>query len=146
MAIDSTLAVRSGLIALMKANALLVALVPKASMFSQWTTAVPAYPFIRSGPPAGIPIRASCLDGQELNLAMHAFSIGVTTGGTLILPPEDHAGQIGAAIAKALDGKVITLSTGKARVLWTGNQLLQDPEESQVFHAVVNIRVRAITG
>jgi hypothetical protein len=142
---DNTIAVRSAMLALMKADAPLVALVPKASIFSQWTTAVPAYPFIRSGPPSGTPLAASCVDGQTIIVAMHAFSAGITTGGKLILPAEDHAGQIGAAIAAALDRKSVAVPGGRATIRWTGNQLLQDPEETQVYHAVVNLRVRCIT-
>lgn len=146
MAIDSTLSVRSGMLAILKADAPMVALVPKASMFTQWTEAVPAYPFIRSGPPAGIPIRGACLDGQEITVALHGFSNGVrNASGQIILPAEDQAGQIGAAMAKALDRKVIVLPTGRAGIRWTGGQLLQDPEETQVFHTVQNFRVRAIT-
>jgi len=143
---DSSLAVRNAMLALAKADAALVALVPKASIYTQWTAAVPPYPFIRSGPPSGVPIRGSCLDGLDITLAWHAFSNGVrNTAGTITLPAEDHAGQIGAALAKALDGKVAVIPGGKVKIRWTGSQLLQDPEESQVFHSIQSFRARAIT-
>lgn len=146
MANDSTLAVRSGLIKLMKANTALVALVPKASIFSQWTAAAPAYPFIRCGSPIGVPIRASCLDGLDITLAVHGFASGVKNGsGTITLPAEDHAGQIGAAIAVALDGKSFAIGSGLGKVRWTGSQLMIDPEETQVFHTIQNFRVRCMT-
>lgn len=145
MAIDSTIPVRNAMLAVMKANVPLVALVPKASIYSQWTVAVPAYPFIRSGPPSGVARRGSCLDGLDIVVAMHAFSVGRYTGKKLVEDAESHAARIGAAIAKALDGKVVTIAGGKARIRWTGPQLLQDPEEASAFHSIQNFRVRAIT-
>lgn len=146
MANDSILAVRSGLLKLMKANAALVALVPKASIFSQWTKAVPAYPFIRCGSPIGIPLRASCLDGAEVTLAVHGFSSGIKdSSASITLPAEDHAGQIGAAIAKALDRQNFAISGGEAKVRWTGSQLMIDPEETEIFHTVQNFRVKCMT-
>lgn len=145
MAIDSTPQIRVALVALMKADTALIALVPKASIYSQWTPAVPAFPFIRSGSPAAAPMRGSCLDGSDITVAMHAFSTGRKSGTTIVEPAEDHAARIGAAIAAALDGKVVTIAGGKARVRWTGSQLMQDPEESSAFHSVQSFRIRAIT-
>jgi hypothetical protein len=145
MAIDSALPVRSGMLKLMKASAPLVALVPAASMFTQWTTATPPYPFIRSGPPSDVPIRGACLDGQEIEVAIHAFSTGRKVGGVITLPAEDEAGQSRAAIARALDRKSFAVPNGTATVKYLGGQLLQDPEESQAFHAIANFRVRVMS-
>ena len=146
MAIDSTVAIRKGMLALAKANPALSMLVPAARIYPQATPAMPTFPFIRSGAPSSIPVRATCVDGGEWTVAMHGFSKGREQSGALVETAEDHAGRIGAALAAALDRQVIELANGRATILWTGSQLLMDPDEPGCFHTVQNYRVRAITG
>jgi len=141
MAIDSTLAVRNAALKLLKADAGVTALVPKARIFTQWTPAVPPYPFIRMGPPSGVPMRASCLDGLEVTLAIHGFANEIQPS----ISADNHAGQIGAAIAGALDRKVAVIPGGKARFQWTGPRLVQDPHESKIFHTIQSFRIRCVT-
>jgi hypothetical protein len=130
----------------MKANPALTAIVPAASIYPQTTTAVPPYPFIRCGSPIGVPIIGSCVDGMIVTLAVHGFSTGRYVDQQLIETAEDHASRIGAAIAASLDKAAFDIPGGKAKVRWTGPQLLQDPEEANAFHTVQNFQVRCITG
>lgn len=146
MAIDSTLAIRRGMLTLAKHDDALTDLVPAASIYPQVTPAKPGFPFIRYGAPSSTPIRASCTDGGEWTVAMHAFGKGRYENDTLIETAEDHTSRIGAVLARALDRHAIDLDQGRATIRWTGSQLLMDPNEPDCFHAIVNFRVRAITG
>jgi hypothetical protein len=129
MAIDSTIAIRRGILILAKGNAALTAIVPAGEIYPQTVKAAHGWPFIRSGAPSAIPVRAACVDGGEWTVAMHGFAKDRMNGDQVVETAEDYAGRIGSALAAALDGKVITLPNGRARILWTGSQLLMDPEE-----------------
>jgi hypothetical protein len=147
MAIDSTIAIRRGILIIAKANTTLVAIVPKKDIYPQTVAADHGWPFIRSGSPSVVPVRAACVDGGEWIVAMHGFAKDrKSAAGAVLETAEDFAGRIGAALAAALDGQVITLTNGRARITWTGGQLLMDPEEPGAFHTVQNFVVRAITG
>lgn len=146
MAIDSTIAIRRGMLALAKADSPLLAIVPAVRIYPQTTPATPTFPFIRSGAPSAVPVRATCVDGGEWNVAMHGFAKDRKAGATVVETAEDYAGRIGSALAAALDGRVIALTNGRATIRWTGSQLLMDPDEPGAFHTVQNFVVRAITG
>lgn len=146
MANDLTLPIRRASLAELKADTALLALVPAASMYPQTVSASPAWPFVKMGSPSGQPIRAACVDGNEGIFAVHGFAKPRTNGsGQVVETAEDHAARIGAAIASALDRKVLTLDGGqRARLLWTNSQLLMDGGEADAFHAVVNFAVRVL--
>jgi hypothetical protein len=145
MAIDSTIAIRRGTLTIAKADAGLTAIIPAARIYPQTTPGKPKFPFVRSGAPSSVPLRASCVDGGEWTFAMHGFAKDRLVASQVVETAEDYAGRIGSALAAALDGKVITLPNGRARILWTGSQLLTDPEEPGCFHTVQNFKVRALT-
>lgn len=145
MAIDSTIAIRRGVLALMKADAPLTAIVPAARVYPQTTPADAVFPFIRMGAPLALPLRASCLDGSDSTFAVHGFTKDRMSGTKRVETAEDYAGRLGSAIADSLDGRVITLTNGTARIQWTGSQLLMDPAEPGCFHTLQNFRVRAYT-
>lgn len=147
MANDSTLPVRRAVLVALKNDAPLLAIVPKAQIHPQTVPPTPTWPFIRHGAPSGIPITASCVDGQEITFALHGFAKPRLNGsGQVVETAEDHAARIGAAMAKALDGKLLPLDTGhKARIRWTGSQLLQDGAEADAFHTIQNFRARIIS-
>lgn len=146
MATDQTLPVRRAVLTAMKADDALTAMVPEGSIHPQAPLGALSWPFIKWGAPAGIPIKASCVDGNEIIVAVHGFAKRRENGsGQVIETAEDHAARIGSGIAAALDGKSLALSAGgHARVRWTGSQLLQDGDESDAFHSVQNFRVRVI--
>lgn len=145
MAIDSTIQIRRGMLMLAKADATLTAIVPAASIYPQTVPVARTFPFIRSGAPLSVPLRASCLDGGEWTVAMHVFAKDRMQVAKRVETAEDYAGRASAALARALDTRKIELPTGLARIVWTGSQLLMDPDEPACFHGVVNFRVRALT-
>ncbi|MET3710411.1 hypothetical protein ABIC65_001091 [Sphingomonas trueperi] len=145
MAIDSTLPARRAIMAAMKSDAALTAIVPAAQQYPM-TATNPVWPFTLYGSPTPVPIRATCLDGSEITVAIHGFAKPRYVGGAMVETAEDHAGRIGAAIARALDGQNLEIPQGRAKVRWTGSQLLVDGAEADAFHCVVNLRVRCVTG
>jgi hypothetical protein len=146
LANDLTLAIRRAALAELKGNAALIALVPAASIYPQTTPPNVGWPFVKMGSPSGLPIRAACVDGNEGIFAVHGFAKPRLNGsGQVVETAEDHTARIGAAIADALDRKALALTGGyRARLLWTGSQLLQDGAEADAYHTVQNFGVRVI--
>lgn len=142
MANDTTLPVRRAILTLLKADADLTALVDADSIYPQFA-GKPEWPFVLYGAPAAVPVRAACVDGAEITVAVHGFANARLDGPVKVETAEDHASRIGAAIARALDGKRPDLAPGYASVRWTGSQLLTDGDDA--FHTVQNFRVRCIT-
>ncbi|TZG25581.1 DUF3168 domain-containing protein [Sphingomonas montanisoli] len=141
MASDRTLGIRRAILIAVKAAGPVTAIVPSARIFPQQQPANAPFPFIRLGAPSAIPVRAACVDGGEVTIAVHAFANGGPS-----ITAEDQAHAIGATLASALDGRSLDLGGGAAgKFRWTGSQLLQDPEEVSAFHAVVNFRVRHLS-
>jgi hypothetical protein len=146
MAIDSTLPVRRAILTHIGSVAAVTAIVPKSRHYPMVVPANVTWPFVRYGSPTPVPLRASCLDGTEIVVAVHGFAKArMNASGAMIETAEDHAGRLGAALAAALDGIRLDLPRGHAKVRWTGSQLLVDGAEADAFHCVVNLGVRCIT-
>lgn len=138
MANDTTLDARRAIITAMRATPALTALVPAARIFPPQVPANPKRPFIRYGVASWRPEQASCLDGALITVTIDAFANG---------PGEDVAAQIGAAIAKALDGmELVTEAGDPMSVTITGGRVLQDPEDAGVWHAVVLVEALVVSG
>lgn len=146
MAIDSTREVRRAILTLLKNDATLTALVPKTRIYSQGGATNPNWPFVIYGAPSIVPVRANCVDGGELIVAVHGFAKERVSGGRTVETPEDHASRIGSAIASALDRRSPGIAGGVAKILWTGAQLLIDGGDASAFHTVQNFRIRCLTG
>jgi hypothetical protein len=145
MAIDSSIPIRRGVLALMKGNTPLVAIAPSDRIYPQTTPAKPTFPFVRCGAPNLTPIRGACLNGAEATLAVHGFAKDRIVAGKRVETAEDYAGRLGSAIASSLDGGLIDIQGGSARIRWTGSQLIPDADEPGCFHTVQNFKVRALT-
>lgn len=145
MAIDSTLAARKAVMAALKADADMVALVPASRIYPHSAPPEPAWPFVIIGPPDTTPIRASCLDGSEVVLTVFAYSKGRLANNALVETAEDHAARIGAAIARALDKHRATIPGGELRVQWTGGALRRDGAERDAFQTRQNLLIRCVT-
>lgn len=145
MAIDSTREVRRAGLLILKASSLVTGLVPTARIFSQSAPITPDWPFILWGSPSGTPLTATCLDGQEITVAIHAFAQDRKQGSAVVETAEDFASRIGAAIAKSLDRRKADIVGGRMTIAWRGSQLLRDPEEASAFHSVQNFRIRCMT-
>jgi hypothetical protein len=149
---DDLLAARHAILTAAKADVALTALVPAARIYTQASpVSSPVWPFIIYGSPSGLPIRAACVNGTEVTVALHSFAHPRRQNpgdpkSAVLEPAEDYAARIGAAVVAALDGKRPTLpSGGYLAIRFTGSQLLIDGGEKDAFHHVANFRCRAIT-
>jgi len=144
MAQDFALPIRRVILPRLKADAGVTALIPAARIYPATVPANPTFPFIRYGASMVAPFRASGLDSSAVTVAIHAFTKDITNGsGAITMTAEDAAAKMADAIGRAVDDTTLALEggAGKARVTWTGTNLLQDPDEAGAWHAVVNLRV-----
>jgi hypothetical protein len=144
MATGLQILARKAILSTLKADAPLIAIVPAADIHSQRVPAVPAWPFIKLGPPSTIPLRGSCIRGGVVTLAVHAFAKPRISGETEIETAEDYCGRIGSAIEAALDGARIDTSTVKIGVKLSDMRLLVDGAEADAFHYVCNANCRVL--
>jgi hypothetical protein len=138
--------VRRDVLAKLKANAGVTALVAATSIHSQDPGPEPAWPFLKFGAPQTLPLRASCVDGGTVNFGLHGFSRGRRNGSdALVETAEDHAGRIGAAIEAAVDGARSTLTgVGTVRYRLADMLLLVDGAEPGAFHYSCTVRARVL--
>lgn len=146
MANDLRRPIRRACLARLKADVRLTAIVSAANLYPQTTPPNVPWPFGKMGVINVFPVRAACVDGVTGIFAFHGFAKARYDGsGAMIETAEDHADRIAAAIAKALDRQALDLETGqRVKVLWTGSPVMQDGDEADAYHAVVNFSLRAL--
>lgn len=149
MANDFQRLVRRDVLAKLKGNSALIAIVPAASIYGQAPAAEPVWPFIKLGPIQELPRRASCLNGADVNFGIHAFSRGRWTAPVpprqLLEIAEDHASRIGTAIKATLDRGASDLpGVGRVRYLLADRNLMVDAGEPDAFHWYATVQARVI--
>ena len=134
--------VRRALLARLKANAPLTALVPVGSINPAGD---PVWPFVILRAPISRPLRAASLRGQEGSFDIHAFARAREVDGAEVETGEDHAGRIGAAIETCLEPNRLTLEDGSVvRISLTDMRLLPDESPGDYhYFAQINWRVMA---
>lgn len=137
--------VRRAVLARLKADAALTALVPAARIYPQAVPGSPVWPFIKLGPPLTLPFSATCAESSgTVSLDVHAFARARESGGTAVETAEDHASRIGAAIEASLHRAGLTLEGDEtARVRLSDIQLLQD-DEPDAFHYLCRVNARVL--
>jgi len=152
MAQNFSLPLRRAVLTQLKRDAAVTALIPSANIYPS-STPPPAptppvagktylqWPFYRQGVPLTVPFRASGLDSSTVRFAGHAFTKPLLNAqGAMLATAEDQAHKMAAVIAAALDGAVLALEGGmKATLTWLGSSVIQDGDEADAWHAVVNI-------
>lgn len=148
MASDRTLEIRRAVVAFLKdLDPLMDTGMLPEQVFAMQPAPAPSYPFVRYGTPTIIPLRATGVDGGDLIVAIHGFSAGIEDpdDGSLVETAEMHAGRMGKAIAENIHGKRLALDEGgDVKIEWAGSTLVPDSAEAGVYHAIVNIRARAL--
>lgn len=135
---------RRAVLARLKADAPLIALVPAASIYGQAVPSSRPWPFIKLGPPLTLRLRQSCVDGGIITLDVHAFAQARKSGSQTVETAEDHASRIGEAIETALQDNRLDLGDGiTARIRLSDMQLLQD-DEPEAFHYLAQINARVL--
>ncbi len=122
------LATRRAIVAALKADAALTALVPAGRIFGEKSKSN-AWPFVRCSEFEGGPLYS--LAPVAANI--HAFSKSAFS---------DEAHQLIEAIGAALDGTVLELADGRrAHVQIASTRVMQDPDESSAWHGVASIAI-----
>lgn len=135
----SMLKVRAATMARLKASADVTALIPKASVYPGTVPATKTFPFSRFGSMIASPFATSGMSSSAYRISVQGFTNDVTDGsGTVIVPAEDNATNIGDAFQAALDGVTIDLGNGdKLRLEWIQSTPKQDPTESSAWMTTV---------
>ena len=143
---DDLIAIRRAILTTLKSDATLIELVPADRIYSQAAPSpAPTWPFVIYGAPTSVPIRATCVQGTDLSVALHSFARPRKEGALVVETAEDHAARIGRAIVMALDRRRPRLERGYVSLMFTGSRLLVDRDEKDAFHHICNLRARAIT-
>jgi hypothetical protein len=125
MARNHSLDLRKAVVARLKADAGLIALVPAERVFGEQPSALPAWPFVRYGEDS---VRAFSAD-----LPIHSFSKG---------PFTDEVKRLDAAVVDALDGVSLDIGGGtKAFFTWDRSNLMRDGDEASAWHSVAQFIV-----
>ncbi len=133
--------VRRALLAKLKADAGLTAIVPATSINP---AGEPTWPFIILRSPVSRQLKAAQLNGQEGSWDIHAFARDRLSGGATVETGEDHCGRIGAAIERVLADNRLALEGGLiARINLTDMRLLPD-ESPDAWHYVAQINWRGL--
>lgn len=129
MATDHSLILRRGIIAYLKANVGLVALVPASHIYGEQPPAKPTWPFIRFGLANVTMGRFNCYSGGDHGFAIHAFSMG---------PGTDEIYRIRAAIISAMDDASIPLDgdAGVTLLRHDISNLIRDTDEADAYHDI----------
>lgn len=133
MARDLSLSVRKAILAALEDAPAVTAIVPPDRLYAVEPPANPLWPFLRTGFAAPVPFRASGIDGTRLALSLHGFARG---------PQEDAVSELAAAIAAALDGRVLPLDgdpDARVHLAWTGSRIGRDGDEAGAYHVVIGI-------
>lgn len=127
---DPSLELQSAIVAALKANPAVAALV--AGRVYDEVPSGATKPYVTLGQPQVLPDRADCIDGADVNFPIHGWAAG---------PQSVIVKRLGKAIAAALDNASLSLS-GHRAVLVEVDQIeyLDDPD-ALTKHAVVSIRV-----
>lgn len=135
MPVDFSLDVRKAVLAHLRLDAALTALVPSARIYGeQATESVPEWPFIRLGYPIAAPWEATRMDGSENRVTVHAFASG---------PGTDAA----AAIAKRVVARMSSFEPAFFQDVgrgWIGTTILPEGDEPEKLHAVIEFEVIAV--
>ena len=115
---------RRKIVARLKADGVVTALLPSGQIYGERSDADTAWPFSRCGEFEGEP-------GHSVRGNVHVFSKSDFT---------DEVAQIAEAIGSSLDGAVLELADGRrANVDVVRTRILPDPAEQSAWHGIVSI-------
>jgi hypothetical protein len=129
---DHSLELRKALVALLRANAGVVGLVPAARIYGERPKDKdPVWPYILIGVVIAGPHSPSGVNGSDASLAIHCFAPG---------PTADAAYRINKAVVAAVDEKRLDLGgVAIPRVAVASTQVIPDAGSPKDWHGLVNI-------
>lgn len=119
---------RKAIVAALRANAAVTAIVPSARVYSEEAPANAVWPFTLCGLPTEIPSPASCWDASELSVTIHGFARG---------PGMDAASALGDAVKRALDGLHVVRGELVLDMQHQQTQIIRDTSETSDYHVLV---------
>ena len=139
--LDPSLSVRGKLIAAMKADAQLTAIVPAARIYPSKTPATVTWPFIRVPMLTGTVAELDGGGGSDQSGVIHSFTKLSATAPD----PEAQAATINAHIVRIVSGIDDTLlADGESLgVHAVQTQVIEDGAEADAYHGLVSIRATA---
>lgn len=141
MAVGLQRIVRRALLAKLKADSGITALVPIASINP---VGAPSWPFIRLRSPVTRRLRAACVNGGIVSWDVHAFADPRKVDDQVVATAEDHASEIGAAIETCLADNRIALEGGAiAKIELSDIRLLEDGDPDS-FHWFCQCNARVL--
>ena len=132
---DHLLETRKAMIAAMRTDAALTALVPAARIYGEEAPANAVWPFILCGLPSEVPDRASCWDGTRMGVVVHCFAKG---------PGMDIASAISNAVKRALDGVRAVRGGLAVDIQHAQTQIVRDSAEASAYHGIVRYDAYAV--
>ena len=136
----ASLLVEKDVLAKLKANAGVTALVPATQIYPLGCQQEPAWPFIQPQQPQGLPLKAACLRGARINFGLSAF-----TRGTASVTARDHCALIGDAIEQAIDeARSVLTDIGTVGYTIADVLMMQDGGEAAARHFSCTVRARVL--
>ena len=131
--IDQTNATRLAILARLKADSGVTALVPSARIYPSRTPATLTWPFIKLGVINDTPYRPSgAIGSQNLIGTVHIF----TKTSASVLDAENQCHLIRREVIRAIDA-MGAISNG-LYIRYDGGTVLQDGDDADAYHGVVN--------
>ena len=130
--IDQTNATRLAILARLKADSGVTALVPSARIYPSRTPATLTWPFIKLGVINDTPYRPSgAVGSQNLIGTVHIF----TKASSSVLDAENQCHLIRREVIRSIDAMG---SIGDLYIRYDGGTVLQDGDDADAYHGVVN--------
>ncbi|WP_303758348.1 tail completion protein gp17 [Sphingobium yanoikuyae] len=140
--LDPSLSVRGKIIAALKADAQLTAIVPAARIYPGKSPASPTFPFIRVPMLIGTVTELDGGSGSEQSGVIHCFA---KLANTSVPDPEAQAATINRHIVRIVSGiDDVDLGDGESLgVHATQTQVIEDGAEADAYHGMVTVRATA---
>ncbi len=130
------LTVRQAIVARLRADAALTALVSAVRICGEEVPANLVWPFIRYGMPSETRYEQSCGEGADQSIDLHVFARG---------PGMDACTAICAAVRDALAGDVLAVDPlGLIAIDYIGGRVLVDGGEAGAYHGVLQYEITTI--
>ena len=146
--LDPSLSVRGKIIAALKADADLTAIVPAARIYPGKTPATVVFPFIRVPMLTGTVVELDGGSGSDQSGVIHCFTklkVSAPPSASDVADPEAQAATINAHIVRIVSGiDVVALADGELLgVHAVQTQVLEDGAEADAYHGIVQVRATA---
>lgn len=139
--LDPSLSVRGKIIAALKSDSALIAIVPVARIYPSKSPASPVFPFIRVPMLIGTVAELDGGSGSDQSGVIHCF----TKLATAVPDPEAQAATINRHIVRIVSQiDDVDLGDGESLgVQATQTQVIEDSAEADAYHGIVSVRATA---